>query len=133
MGHVPTPVRTHATVVYDPAMPDRVIAITHIHGIAGRRRELRELMRDTEARTAAEPGCRLYRFAATLDDPDEYVHVQEWASEDAWRAHQSSPAFGEYQRGLFNLLARPSDMAIHRRAQTTIPEPSGPPDPRGAG
>jgi quinol monooxygenase YgiN len=114
-------------------VPDRVIAITHIYGIAGRRGELRALMRDTEARTTAEPGCRMYRFAATLDDPDEYVHVQEWASEDAWRAHQSSLAFRDYQRGLFDLLARPSEMAIHRGAQTTTPEPSGPPDPRGAG
>jgi quinol monooxygenase YgiN len=114
-------------------MAGRVVAITHIHGIAGRRRELRELMRDTEARTADEPGCRLYRFAATLDDPDEYVHVQEWASEEAWAGHQRSPAFRDYQRGLFDLLARPSDMAVHRDARTTIPEPSGPPDPRGAG
>jgi quinol monooxygenase YgiN len=110
-----------------------VIAITHIHGIAGRRSELRALMRDTETRTTAEPGCRLYRFAATLEDPDEYVHVQEWASEEAWVAHQRSAAFRDYQRGLFDLLARPSDMAIHRGAQTTIPEPSGPPDPRGVG
>jgi quinol monooxygenase YgiN len=109
---------------------DHVVAIAQIHGIAGRRSDLRELMRTTEARVAAEPGCVQYRFAATLGDPDEYVHVQEWASEDAWRAHQTSPAFRDYQQGLFELLARPSDMKIHRRAQTTIPEPSGPPDPR---
>ena len=62
---------------------DHVIAITQIHGIAGRRSDLRELMRTTERRTAAEPGCVLYRFTAALDQPDEYVHVQEWASEDA--------------------------------------------------
>jgi quinol monooxygenase YgiN len=107
-----------------------VVAITHIHGIAGRRSDLRELMRATEERTAAEPGCVQYRFAATLADSDEYVHVQEWESEDAWRAHQRSPAFRDYQQGLFELLARPSQMKIHRNADTTIPEPSGPPDPR---
>ena len=52
-------------------MPDPVLAITHIHGIAGRRDELRALMRDTEQATAAEDGCRAYRFTVTLDDPDE--------------------------------------------------------------
>jgi len=72
----------------------------------------------------------LYRFAATLDDPDEYLHVQEWAGEDEFRAHQRSPAFQEYQRELFDLLARPSDMDVHRGFQTTRPEPSGPPDSR---
>lgn len=111
-------------------MADHVVAITQIHGIAGRRGELRALMRSTEERTSAEPGCVHYRFAATLSDSDDYLHVQEWASEDAWRAHQTSPAFRDYQHGLFDLLARPSEMKILRRAQTTIPEPSGPPDPR---
>jgi quinol monooxygenase YgiN len=111
-------------------MADRVLAITRIHGIAGRRADLRALMRDTEERVAAEPGCRMYRFAVTLDDADEYVHVQEWADEDAFDAHQRSPAFRDYQRGLFDLLSRPSDMEIHRGPQPVHPEPSGPPDPR---
>ena len=111
-------------------MSDRVLAITRIHGVAGRREALRELMRATEARVAGEPGCRLYRFAATLDDPDEYVHVQEWASEDAFAAHQRSPAFRAYQHELFELLARPSDMEVHRALQTVAPRPSGLPDPR---
>jgi quinol monooxygenase YgiN len=51
-----------------------VIAVTRIHGIAGRRDDLRDLMRRTEQRVAEEPGCRLYRFTVTLDDPDEYLH-----------------------------------------------------------
>ena len=111
-------------------MAEQVLAITRIHGIAGRRDDLRALMRDTEQRAAAEPGCRMYRFAVTLDDADEYVHVQEWAGEDAWDAHQRSPAFREYQRALFGLLSRPSDMEVHRGPQPVHPEPSGPPDPR---
>jgi quinol monooxygenase YgiN len=109
-----------------------VLAITRIHGIAGRRDELRALMRDTEVRVAGETGCRLYRFAALLDDPDEYLHVQEWSDDDAFRAHQRSPAFRDYQQALFDLLARPSDMEVHRGRDTVRPEPSGPPDPRSA-
>jgi quinol monooxygenase YgiN len=111
---------------------DRVLAITRIHGVAGRRGELRELMTTTETRVAAEPGCRLYRFAATLDDPDEYIHVQEWASDEAFSAHQRSAAFQDYQRALFDVLARPSEMTVHRAPRTTVPQPSAPPDPRGA-
>jgi quinol monooxygenase YgiN len=110
-----------------------VLAITHVHGLAGRREELRALMRATEDLVAGEPGCRLYRFTATLDDPDEYVHLQEWADEESWRAHQSSPAFRDYQRGLFDLLARPSDMQVRRGGETVNPAPSAPPDPRALG
>ena len=112
-------------------MSESVLAITRIHGVAGRREELRALMRATEVEVAQEPGCRTYRFAAMLDDPDEYVHVQEWTGEEVWKAHQTSPAFRDYQRSLFELLARPSDMEVHRGADTTRPAPSGPPDPRG--
>jgi quinol monooxygenase YgiN len=115
-----------------PPMADHLLAVTHIHGIAGQRGELRALMAVTEARVATEPGCRLYRFAVTLDDPDEYLHVQEWAGEAAFAAHQRSPAFQDYQRGLFDLLARPSDMQVHRPSQTVVPAPSPPPDPRTA-
>jgi quinol monooxygenase YgiN len=111
---------------------NRVLAITRIFGIAGRREELRELMRATEARVAAEPGCRLYRFAATLDKPDEYLHVQEWTGDDAFAAHQRASAFRDYQRELFELLARPSDMQVYRVSPPIHPEPSGPPDPRSA-
>ena len=71
-------------------MAGNVVAVTRIHGIAGRRTELRELMRATEQRVTSEPGCREYRFAATLEDPDEYLHVQEWATEEAWADHQAS-------------------------------------------
>jgi quinol monooxygenase YgiN len=110
----------------------QLVAITRIHGIAGRREDLRELMRSTEARVADDPGCRLYRFTATLDDPDEYLHVQEWADEASFAAHQRSPAFRDYQRNLFDLLARPSDMRVHRAAETVTPAPSGPGDPRAA-
>jgi len=110
-------------------MAERVVAVTHIHGLAGRREELRALMRYTEAQVS---GARLYRFAATLGDPDEYVHVQEWASEADMAAHQASDAFADYQRALFDLLARPSDMLVHRVANTTIPKPSALPDPRAA-
>ncbi len=114
-------------------MTDHVVAVTQIHGLAGRRDELRALMRATEDQVASEPGCRTYRFAATLEHPDEYVNVQEWDSEQAFADHQRSPAFRAYQQGLFGLLSRPSDMRIHRAPRTVVPEPSGPGDPRGAG
>ena len=39
-------------------------------------------------------------------------------------------AVRDYQRALFDLLSRPSDMEIHRGPQPVRPEPSGPPDPR---
>jgi quinol monooxygenase YgiN len=113
-------------------MASRVIAVTRIHGIAGRRDALRELMRRAEAVAASEPGCLRYEFGVTLDDADEYVHVQEWAADEAFAAHQRSPGFRDYQLGLVDLLARPSEMEVHRVSETVAPQPSAPMDPRAA-
>ena len=60
------------------------------------------------------------------------MHVQEWTSDGAFAEHQRSAAFRDYQRALFDLLARPSEMRGHRAPQTIVPEPSGPADPRAA-
>jgi|SRR5215207_11571168 len=113
-------------------MAGRLIAVTRIHGIAGRRDELRALMQDTQRRTSAEPGCIRYVFAATVGAADEYVNVQEWTDDSAFAAHQRSDAFRDYQHGLAELLARPSEMELHRVGPTVAPEPSGPMDPRSA-
>jgi quinol monooxygenase YgiN len=113
-------------------MAERVVAITRIHGIAGRRDELRALMLDTQRRTTAEPGCLRYAFAVTLGEADEYVNVQEWTDAAAFAAHQRSEAFRDYQHGLVDLLARPSEMELHHVSATVAPEPSGPMDPRTA-
>jgi quinol monooxygenase YgiN len=123
------PLRSPSRLRYEilPGMAERVVAVTQIHGLAGRRDELRALMRENEARVS---GAHLYRFSATLEDPDEYLHVQEWASDADFAAHQASAAFAEYQRALFDLLARPSEMTIHRVASSVVPTPSAPVDPR---
>src|SRR5215212_11959683 len=113
-------------------MARRVVPVTRIHGIAGRRAELRELMRRAEAAAASEPGCLRYQFAIALADADEYVHVQEWIGDDAFDAHQRSHGFTEYQLGLVDLLARPSEMEVHRVGETVAPRPSAPMDPRTA-
>jgi quinol monooxygenase YgiN len=60
------------------------------------------------------------------------VNVQEWASDGAFSDHQRSPAFRDYQHDLFDLLAQPSEMRVHRALATVRPEPRGPADPRAA-
>ncbi|HKH16350.1 MAG TPA: antibiotic biosynthesis monooxygenase family protein [Solirubrobacteraceae bacterium] len=113
-------------------MAGRIIAVTRIHGLAGRRDELRALMRDTQRRTAGEPGCLRYVFGATVGDADEYVHVQEWSDDSSFASHQRSEPFRDYQQGSLDLVARPSDMELHHVSSTIAPEPSGPMDPRSA-
>jgi quinol monooxygenase YgiN len=109
-----------------------VIAIAQIHGISGRRSELRELLRRTERHVRELPGARRYTFAAGLDDPDEIVLVSEWDSGEAMAAYHRSDAFANYQLDLHGLLARPSEMTVYTVQRTVHPVAGGPPDPRDA-
>jgi quinol monooxygenase YgiN len=109
-----------------------VIAIGRVHGIASARSELRELMLRLVAGARAEPGCRSFDFAEALDTADEFLVVQEWEDAAALEAHYRGSAHEAYREGVFGLLARPSDLAIHCVASTEHPVDPGPMDPRAA-
>jgi quinol monooxygenase YgiN len=109
-----------------------VVAIGRVHGIAAAREQLLELMRRTAAAARAEPGCRSFDFAEALDVADDFVVVHEWDDDAALAAHYRGPAHQAYRQGVFGLLARPSELAIHRVASTERPVDPGPMDPRQA-
>jgi quinol monooxygenase YgiN len=109
-----------------------VIAVGRVHGVAAGRAQLIDLLRRTAAAARAEPGCRAYDVAEVLDGADEFVVVHEWDDEAALEAHYRGAAHAAYQRGLFGLLARPSDLVIHQVASTERPVDPGPMDPREA-
>jgi quinol monooxygenase YgiN len=109
-----------------------VVAIARVHGIAASRAQLLELLRRTAAAARSEPGCRSYDVAEALEVADEFVVVHEWDDRAALAAHYRGPAHTAFQQGLFGLLARPSDLAIHEVASTERPVGRGPMDPRDA-
>jgi quinol monooxygenase YgiN len=103
-----------------------------VHGIAAAHFELRELMQRTAAAARGEPGCRSFDFAAALDVADEFIVVHEWDDDAALAAHYSGRAHEAYRQGVFGLLARPTELAIHSVAATEYPVDPGPMDPREA-
>jgi quinol monooxygenase YgiN len=109
-----------------------VVAVARVHGIASARTELVDLLRATAAAARAEPGCRSYDVAEAIDAADEFVVVHAWEDEAALEAHYRGAAHPAYRYGVFGLLARPSELAIHQVASTQRPVDPGPMDPREA-
>jgi quinol monooxygenase YgiN len=64
-----------------------VVVVADMFGISGRRSELVEVLKRSERAAGAEPGCRRYTYATTLTDPDRFVLISEWASQEALDAH----------------------------------------------
>jgi quinol monooxygenase YgiN len=109
-----------------------VVAVARVHGIAAAHRELVALLRRTAVAARVEPGCRSYDVAEALDGADEFLVVHAWDDEAALEAHYRGPAHQAYQRDVFGLLARPSELVIHQVSSTERPVDPGPMDPRQA-
>jgi quinol monooxygenase YgiN len=109
-----------------------VIAVADMFGIDGRRSALTEVLRRAEQEAVAKPGCRRYTFAATLADPDHFVLVSEWDSQQALDAHYRSDGFARFQLDLHGLLAQPSDMTVYAVSDRVRPVDTRPMDPRDA-
>jgi quinol monooxygenase YgiN len=109
-----------------------VIAVADMFGIGGRRSELVALLERSERQAVGDPGCRRYTFAAALGDPDRFVLVSEWDSQEALDAHHRSEAFDRFQFGLEGLLARPSEMTVYSISESVRPQNTRPMDPRDA-
>ncbi len=113
-------------------MTPAVILVGEVFGLAGLHAELTEVMLRAQRAARGAEGCLRFVFARTLEDPDVLLLVQEWSDEAALERHFRSPAHAAYQRDVEGLLSRPSQVRIHRIAQTLQPTPSTQMDPRRA-
>jgi quinol monooxygenase YgiN len=109
-----------------------VIVIAEMFGISGRRSELAGLLERFGGWARGESGCRRYVSAATLGDPDRFLVVSEWETQEALDAHYRSEAFADFQLGLDGLLARPSESTVHSVQASVRPLDTRPMDPRDA-
>jgi quinol monooxygenase YgiN len=100
------------------------VVVARIAGLAGRARELRQLLADRALAARAEPGSVGYDVAELVDEPAAFLVVQTWRSGEEMRAHFSSEAHATYQHQVDELLARPSEVLVHDLASTTRPAPS---------
>jgi quinol monooxygenase YgiN len=113
-------------------MSESVVAVGHVFGVAGRARELRELLRSHQERVRALPGCRLCHFGSSLDDPDDYIITQEWESLEALRVYLRSNELYDFRRHMVDMMTRPWQLTLHFVRESVALEDYAPMDPRRA-
>jgi quinol monooxygenase YgiN len=111
-----------------PTMATSRLLVARVHGLAGRRAELRAALGDLAAAALGERGCRQFDVLE-LDDPGEHLLLVDWESEDVMRAHFATAHYRRYREAVGPLLARPSDVVVHHVAQTVRPVDPNLPDP----
>ncbi|MEA2306053.1 MAG: hypothetical protein QOH43_3333 [Solirubrobacteraceae bacterium] len=105
-----------------------LILVAELHGLAGRDPELRDLLADLAAGARAEPGCVSFRVLSA-EEPGERLLLAEWRDEASLRAHYRTVAYRHYRDNVGPLLARPSDVVVHRVSATVHARDPNPPDP----
>ena len=83
------------------------------------RDELVELARWMQNESRQEPGCISYGFYNSLEDPTEFVAVEEWESKEALQAHFQAPSVAGFGQRVGSLLDRPPQVDIHVVERTT--------------
>ena len=83
------------------------------------REQLVELVRWMQNESRQEPGCINYGFYGSLEDPTEFVAVEEWESTDALRTHFEAPSVARFGAEVGGLLDRAPQVEIHVVERTT--------------
>ena len=109
-----------------------ILAIAKMYATAAGTEPLAERLRAFAPSASSQPGCRRYSFSVSLTDPDSFLLVSEWDSQQALDAHYASGVFTDFQAGLHGLLARQSELTIYSVDGVFKPVDSGPMDPRDA-
>ena len=103
-----------------------VIVIGRGRCVEGKREELLDALRWMQGESRQEPGCLRYGFYTSLEDPDEFVAVEEWESADALRAHFGAPSIAGFGQRVAGLIGGPPEVRIHGIATTNdFPELDG--------
>ncbi len=103
-------------------MPDPThLLIARVHGVAARGADLTAAAEELAAAARTEPGCLGFDVLAPPGSGSELVLVSAWLSDADMRKHFTSGAYGQYVSAVTDLLTRPSDVTIHRIADTVHP------------
>jgi quinol monooxygenase YgiN len=117
--------------LFDVSDP-QLILVADVHGLVGPAAELRSLLSELADGARGEPDCIGFRVLSD-DDPGEFVLLSSWTSEQALRTHYNTPHYRRYREQVGPLLARPSDVVVHRLAATVHALDPNPPDPEKLG
>jgi quinol monooxygenase YgiN len=96
-----------------------VIGIVDIRAAEGHADEVVAAFEECIARTHEEEGCLLYALHRDAADPNHFVHLERWRSQEDLDAHMTQP----YVARLFEVAGRPGVLAAP--PQVTFAQPLG--------
>jgi quinol monooxygenase YgiN len=94
---------------------DTLHVIAHITARAGEESRVRAELERLIEPTRAEPGCLKYELFVNNENGSDFVFVEEYESDDAFKAHMDSKHVAEAIARAVPLLGAPPDIRRYRR------------------
>lgn len=94
-----------------------VTCISRLQGAEGEEDRLREVLTELVGPSLHEPGCLLYQVFRRLDHRSEFVIVEKWRSEAAWRRHGEAAHILTTLGRAAPLLMAPTQAMVYRQVK----------------
>jgi quinol monooxygenase YgiN len=94
-----------------------VTCISRVQCVPGGEDRLREILAELVGPSMHQPGCLQYQILRRVDFRSEFLIVEKWRSEAAWRRHgEESGILSTFERAA-PLLAAPTQYQIYRQVE----------------
>jgi quinol monooxygenase YgiN len=97
-------------MVFDPT----IVCSSRVRALPEEADRVRELLSGLVGPSLNEPSCLLYQVLRRLDDRSEFVVLEKWRSEGAYRRHREAAHVKEALEKAGPLLAEPPALEVFR-------------------
>jgi quinol monooxygenase YgiN len=95
-----------------------IVVVGRVSTDAAKRSALIEIAQRVAAASRAEEGCAEYRVYEDTEQPNEFVFVEEWDSEEALQRHFATGHIAEFMGAIRGAIVGAPDVKFHQIAGT---------------
>lgn len=95
-----------------------IVVIGRVRTAPDKREELLRVGQTVAAASRREAGCLSYRLYEDTEIENEFVFVEEWASDEALQEHFTTPHIREFMQAVTATLIAPPDVKFHTVASS---------------
>jgi quinol monooxygenase YgiN len=95
-----------------------IVVVGKVRTDEGRRADLVRAGQAVAQASRDEAGCLGYRLFQDSEDPDAYVFVEEWESQQALDEHFATPHVAAFMAAITSTLSAPPDVKFHTVASS---------------
>jgi quinol monooxygenase YgiN len=95
-----------------------IVVVGRVSTDTAKRAQLLEVAHKVAAASREEAGCTSYRIFEDTERPNEFVFVEEWASDEALKQHFGTSHIGEFMQAIPGTIVSAPDVKFHQIAST---------------